>query len=233
MASEKEQKKEVMVDMSELITMLIQETIDADQAVTRDYLNEIQDYAFETKDRNHPQLKTISFEMTDDEGQRQRVTVPLLSLLPLPVLHISEATFDLETQISIVEENTTAEDGNNQVTDEIKPVPESNYLPDNKLVQEEPIGNKVEYAQFAGVLSERLKKRKDVATLRVKARLPKAEVENLKPSTDGTVQQEGESPKPQLFNAKIHVKLVQTPLPSGMMGMLQESDRSITTTLIE
>ena len=227
MASEKEQK-EVMVDMSELITMLIQETIDADQAVTRDYLNEIQDYAFETKDRNHPQLKTISFEMTEDEGQRQRVTVPLLSLLPLPVLHISEATFDLETQMSIVE--VTTEDGKNESTNEVKPLPVSTLLPNDEMQRQgETIVSYAQQINLAGV-----KREKALGQRRIRMSIPRAKAaKDPEQSTDSTAQQKGESSKPQFFNAKIHVKLEQTPLPSGMMGMLQETDRSITTTLIE
>jgi hypothetical protein len=233
MASKKEQEKEIMVDMSELIAMLIRETVDADQAVTRDYLNEIQDYAFEMNDKDHPKLKTISFEMTDDEGQRQRVTVPLLSLLPLPVLHISEATFDLETQMSIVEEtiteeNTTTEDGNNESTNEVKPMPESTLLPDSNMVQAGPA--RVDYIDFEG----HKKINKAVRVRRIRTSIPTARgTENLEQITDNPILKKGESPKQQFFNAKIHVKLEQTPLPSGMMGMLQETDRSITTTLIE
>ena len=43
----------------------------------------------------------VDFEMTDSNGREQIVSIPKLSLLPLPLLRVAEATFDIEAQIDI------------------------------------------------------------------------------------------------------------------------------------
>ena len=83
--------QEMQMSLTDMIAGMIQAVIDADQAVTDDYLE-----AFE-------QLQMVHFEMVDSDGTRQLVSIPKLSLLPLPVLHVQEATFDFEAQMSIRE----------------------------------------------------------------------------------------------------------------------------------
>lgn len=107
MADTTEQVKGVEMNLSELIAGMIQSTIDADQAVTDDYLEAFTQYAFTPQKNGHAKLIMVDFEMTDSEGRRQVVSIPKLSLLPLPVLHVSEATFDFEAQLSIKERKTT------------------------------------------------------------------------------------------------------------------------------
>ena len=75
--------KDVEISLGEMIATLIQSTIDADQAVTDDYLEEFERYAFEKTPNGKSKLTMVDFEMTDNEGNRQIVTIPKLSLLPL------------------------------------------------------------------------------------------------------------------------------------------------------
>lgn len=86
--------------LTDLIAGMVQATVDADQAVTDDYMETFREYAFE-KDPNggNDRLQMVDFEMVDNEGVRRLVRIPKLSLLPLPVLHVSEATFDIEAKI--------------------------------------------------------------------------------------------------------------------------------------
>jgi hypothetical protein len=89
------------MSLSDMIAGMIQATIDADQAVTDDYLETFNAYAFETDSKGVQLLQMVEFEMTDNEGVRRTVSIPKLSLLPLPVLHVSEATFDIDAQLSV------------------------------------------------------------------------------------------------------------------------------------
>jgi len=91
-----------VMGLTDLIAGLIQATIDADQAVTDDYMQTFKEYAFE-KDPNggNDRLQMVDFEMVDNEGVRRLVSIPKLSLLPLPVLHVSEATFDIDVKMSM------------------------------------------------------------------------------------------------------------------------------------
>lgn len=93
----------MQLSLSDMIAGLIQATIDADQAVTDDYLATFSDYAFEKGPDGKERLRMVDFEMTDNEGVLRQVSIPKLSLLPLPVLHVSEATFDIEAELSIME----------------------------------------------------------------------------------------------------------------------------------
>ena len=94
--------QEMQMSLTDMIAGMIQAVIDADQAVTDDYLEAFTRYAFEKTSKGE-QLQMVHFEMVDSDGTRQLVSIPKLSLLPLPVLHVQEATFDFEAQMSIRE----------------------------------------------------------------------------------------------------------------------------------
>ena len=90
-----------VMGLTDLIAGLIQATIDADQAVTDDYMQTFKEYAFEKDPKGgNDRLQMVDFEMVDNEGVRRLVSIPKLSLLPLPVLHVSEATFDIDVKMS-------------------------------------------------------------------------------------------------------------------------------------
>ena len=97
--------------LTDMIAGMVQATVDADQAVTDDYMETFREYAFE-KDPNggNDRLQMVDFEMVDNEGVRRLVRIPKLSLLPLPVLHVSEATFDIEAKIVATATAQTQED---------------------------------------------------------------------------------------------------------------------------
>ena len=114
-AKASQQAKEAVQGMglglTDLIAGMVQATVDADQAVTDDYMETFKEYAFE-KDPNggNDRLQMVDFEMVDNEGVRRLVSIPKLSLLPLPVLHVSEATFDIDAKIVATASEQTVED---------------------------------------------------------------------------------------------------------------------------
>lgn len=97
--------------LTDMIAGMVQATVDADQAVTDDYMETFKEYAFE-KDPNggNDRLQMVDFEMVDNEGVRRLISIPKLSLLPLPVLHVSEATFDIDAKIVATASEQTVKD---------------------------------------------------------------------------------------------------------------------------
>ena len=230
MAKNKEIQQELQVTMSGLISTLIQETVDADQAVTKDYLNEIQSYAFDMTDKDNPKLKTVSFEMIDDEGKRQRVTVPQISLLPLPMLHISEATFDIEAQMNVIEPKAVE----NTDPDKLPTIQNVTGIIKPTLTEVNPAEPIYQTFQDPNASAEPKKIAKPIETSENFRKALKASRVVITPLHRALKLGEGnDDVSINSFNAKIHVKLEQSILPSGMMGMLQETDRSITTTPID
>ncbi len=207
--------------MSELIASLIQETIDADQAVTADYLQEIKAYAFDDPDSAHPKLKTVSFEMTDEEGRRQQVTIPVLSLLPLPVLHISEATFDIDTQVTYVEQVFKSKE---DILNELK------YRSGGRNISKEDISkNLLKKSRSHRLIQETEDGNFKICSVLVR---PTNTTTGISAAPTAESNENDDESTRQTFNARIHVKLEQSVLPSGMRGLLQETDRTITTEYI-
>ena len=91
------------MNLADMLSALIESTIAADQKAAEDYLDVLRTYALEPANgsNGHERLKMVDFEMTDSNGREQIVSIPKLSLLPLPLLRVAEATFDIEAQIDI------------------------------------------------------------------------------------------------------------------------------------
>ena len=183
--------------LTDMIAGMVQATVDADQAVTDDYMETFKEYAFE-KDPNggNDRLQMVDFEMVDNEGVRRLVRIPKLSLLPLPVLHVSEATFDIDAKIVATASQQTVEDtpdGGDKVA--IKRKPTATEM--NKIMSTPRYR-----LAFESELNKKL-----------------TQTKSKKQTTGGEAQ--------SVFNAKIHIELRPTTLSSGMRGALQVVDTSI------
>ncbi len=96
-----------VMELRQLIAAPLLATVDADAAAARRYLECLCAVAFESYDPHTGRagsVRMLRFECLDREtaaGRRRRIEVPLLSLVPLPLLHVQEADFDF--RIDIVE----------------------------------------------------------------------------------------------------------------------------------
>lgn len=94
-----------VMELKDLISGPLVATIDADSISARRYLNYLLELAFESYDRETGEvgkLRTLDFTYgTHDVGgaRMQRVSIPLLTLVPLPLLQVKEADFDFDIQI--------------------------------------------------------------------------------------------------------------------------------------
>lgn len=94
-----------VMELKDLISGPLVATIDADSISARRYLNHLLELAFESYDRKTGEagkLRTLDFTYgsRDVGGARmQRVSIPLLTLVPLPLLQVKEADFDFDIRI--------------------------------------------------------------------------------------------------------------------------------------
>ena len=194
--------KAMDMNLADMLTAMIESTIAADQKAAEDYLEVLRTYALEpSEDRSgHEKLKMVDFEMTDNEGHRQIVSIPKLSLLPLPVLRVAEATFDIEAQVDI----------SSSVSEESQKEFEDRYPLLRRPLRVMPT---VRRATSGIVPTE--KRRVLPAAVRVRLAQP------------GTSKSESKKEVQKMTNVKVHIKLEPVVLPDGMRSLLQASDSTI------
>lgn len=200
------------MNLADMLSALIESTIAADQKAAEDYLDVLRTYALEPANgsNGHERLKMVDFEMTDSNGREQIVSIPKLSLLPLPLLRVAEATFDIEAQIDI--STATKQD--------VKKF-EENY----------PIYNQKKKTSIDDLSKAEqeilLKKIKSLAGVRVRLsnqRTPKRGnplLRSGKTTTSETTSMQ------KMTNVKVHIKLEPVLLPDGMRGLLQATENTI------
>ena len=200
------------MNLADMLSALIESTIAADQKAAEDYLDVLRTYALEPANgsNGHERLKMVDFEMTDSNGREQIVSIPKLSLLPLPLLRVAEATFDIEAQIDI--STATKQD--------VKEF-EENY----------PIYNQKKKTSIDDLSKAGqeilLKKIKSLAGVRIRLgnqRTPKKRnplLRSGKTTTNETTSMQ------KMTNVKVHIKLEPVLLPDGMRGLLQATENNI------
>lgn len=239
--------QEMQMSLTDMIAGMIQAVIDADQAVTDDYLEAFTRYAFEKTDKGE-QLQMVHFEMVDSDGTRQLVSIPKLSLLPLPVLHVQEATFDFEAQMSIREsteeiKEKTEEEKKETTTTQVFTRPSSNTSSGSSSTFTRP---STTTSSSSSRPPDRVRVAKESARGGIRRRTVDARtirklsnqivVRFAKPSSTSTASSAPVAGAPtagptttdteQNINLKVHIKLEPSVLPNGMRGLLQETDRS-------
>lgn len=59
------------------------------------------------------ELAMAKFTMKDSNGQAREISIPLITMMPLPLLHVSEANFDISMKVEV--EDTSETTINNQI----------------------------------------------------------------------------------------------------------------------
>jgi len=94
-----------VMELQQLIAGPLIATIEADALSSQKYLDYIMSVAFESYNPHTGEtgkLRTITFTYNEQDmnGPRRRiVSIPLLTLVPLPLLHVEEADFDFDIKI--------------------------------------------------------------------------------------------------------------------------------------
>lgn len=93
-----------VMELKQLIAGPLVATIDADSLSARRYLDYLFEIAFESYDRKTGKtgkLRMLTFTCNASEGgnRKQQVSIPMLTLMPLPLLQVKEAEFDFDIKI--------------------------------------------------------------------------------------------------------------------------------------
>lgn len=94
-----------IMELKDLISGPLVATIDADTISTRRYLSYLYELAFESYDPTTGKVGKLralefNYRTSDSFGvHNQKVSIPLLTLVPLPLLQVKEADFDFDIQI--------------------------------------------------------------------------------------------------------------------------------------
>lgn len=200
------------MNLADMLSALIESTIAADQKAAEDYLDVLRTYALEPANgsNGHERLKMVDFEMTDSNGREQIVSIPKLSLLPLPLLRVAEATFDIEAQIDI--STATKQD--------VKEF-EENY----------PIYNQKKKTSIDDLSKAGqeilLKKIKSLAGIRVRLSNQSTQKKRNPLLRSGKTTTTETTSMQKMTNVKVHIKLEPVLLPDGMRGLLQATESTI------
>ena len=200
------------MNLADMLSALIESTIAADQKAAEDYLDVLRTYALEPANgsNGHERLKMVDFEMTDSNGREQIVSIPKLSLLPLPLLRVAEATFDIEAQIDI--STATKQD--------VKEF-EENY----------PIYNQKKKTSIDDLSKAGqeilLKKNKSLAGVRVRLSNQSTQKKRNPLLRSGKTTTKESTSMQKMTNVKVHIKLEPVLLPDGMRGLLQATESTI------
>lgn len=94
-----------IMSLQQLISAPLVATIDADAMSTERYMKHFMSLAFESynpADGSTGALRFISFNFTDSDasgGTEKKISVPLISLVTLPLLQVKKADFDFDINI--------------------------------------------------------------------------------------------------------------------------------------
>lgn len=99
----KKQRNSQVMDLKQLISAPLIATLQADAMTTQGYVDFLREVAFEADEKGGlGKLRTFTFQynQNDKNGKTsKKVEIPVISLIPIPLLQIKEATFDFDIKI--------------------------------------------------------------------------------------------------------------------------------------
>ncbi len=99
----KQQRNSQVMDLKQLIAAPLIATLEADAMTTHGYVDFLKEVAFEADENGGlGKLRTFTFQynQSDKNGRTlKKVEIPVISLIPIPLLQIKEATFDFDIKI--------------------------------------------------------------------------------------------------------------------------------------
>ena len=107
------------LSLHELLGSTLTSIIDAQKKSLEVTKNFIEEFGFGTdkKSDDWGELKTVTFQYSNDKGKKE-VSVPLLSLFPIPMLKIKDAEIDFDLKISSIKKEPLKKEDNDTLTDE-------------------------------------------------------------------------------------------------------------------
>lgn len=187
------------------------------------------DYDEEEDERS---LAMAKFTMRSPDGSTQEVTIPQITMIPLPLLHVTEATFDLDLSVNLVEKSETLDPQEQAYVDYIKDyyyrttgrrtIPDIiDYLQTQVRMG---FGNR-QISVYSSGSSPRYLTTQDQLRLLYKAQTVADAV--IGSNSSFTVSQQDEGEATATTNLKVVVKMSQAELPDGIKLLLQSAANSL------
>ena len=196
--------------LKDVLVETMKATLEADAEVAKRYYETLQQYAFENDESD--QVKMAHFEVPNADGIMQEISIPQLALMPIPILQVSEATFDLKLEMQIADSNEQVSMQNGDESLKIERT--SSIILQNRQLKRQPLQQ------------TKLRRSKFYVSF------PKATVLHNMNSHGGasapgiamTEEQLEEQRRQQMNsmgNLKVTVKMQQSDLPAGVSTLLQ------------
>lgn len=189
---------EDLIGLSDMLKAAMSAAIDADKEAAENYYSALKEYAYKKDENGKVDSNSLDFfkmDITDAEGGVQTVSIPKISMMPMPLLHITEASFDIDADLELNESSENKKD--ESVKGELK----------EPTVRREPTVKELQKMQ----LQLRLRR----ATARPVA-APAATG-----SGEASASSSQSAEKSMKTNLKISVKMEQSDLPAGLGVLLQ------------
>lgn len=193
---------EQIIGLTDLMVKTLQATIEADRNTAEEYYRILEETSFKpSKEEGAPEeLEMVNVRIQNQNGQTQIISVPKMILMPVPMLHISEATFEIGGTMCL---NTT------ETTEEVAEESSTGVKPQSLTQRARTTSG--------GRVSMPVGKSRYMDSIAVK--LPARNSSNSSESTVETGQ--------STTNLKISVKMTQSDMPSGLVNLLQVMTNNI------
>ena len=189
----------------------------------------VDDYEEEEDERS---LAMAKFTMRSPDGGTQEVSIPQITMIPLPLLHVTEATFDLALSVNLVEKSETLDPQEQRYVDYIK-----DYY--YRYTGRRAIPDIIDYLQnqvrmgfgnrsitvYSSGSSPRYLTTEEQLRLLYKAQTVADAV--IGSNSSFTVSQQDEGEATATTNLKVVVKMSQAELPDGIKLLLQSAANSL------
>lgn len=190
------------------------------------------DYEEEEDERS---LAMAKFTMRSPDGSTQEVSIPQITMIPLPLLHVTEASFNLALSVNLVEKNETLDPEEQRCVDYIKDYYYRNTgrraIPDiiDYLQNQVRMGYGSRSMQvYSSGSSPRYMTIQEQLKLLYKAQTVADGVIGSNSSFMVSQQDEGEAKA--TTNLTVDVKMSQAELPDGIKLLLQSAANSLQVT---
>ncbi len=214
----------------DILSEAISSTIAADNSATEEYFEKLKEYAVS---ENGEELETLDCKVRgENDGEYYTLKVPKLILMPMPLLHVQEATFDVEGEWE-VQENSSDQISKEEVEASLNKIISSKSGVKDAMVQVEGLEQlsktmKLSNLELKSLINESTlppSLKKVVAKKIPSTRITLAgKVKPLVQSSSQTNTQsntESSNSNSQSLKIKVAIKLQQSEVPSGLSNLIQ------------
>ena len=95
-----------LIGLSDLLKATMTAAIEADKEAAENYYSALKSYAYEKDSHGKAytdKLDYFKIDVPNTNGEVQEIAIPKISMMPMPLLHITEANFDIEGDMVLCE----------------------------------------------------------------------------------------------------------------------------------